>query len=403
MAQPQQRSDDFACGCAPLQVAVQVVASDSRAPFALAVRLWAPTELQRASAAACRSWLLSSRDCAALAVALAQRAAPLAAAEAQGLPPPQHKPTPAEPFVFLHHEKCAGTSLRRVLARSALQATGPNSFHVPCFDPANASGPLIDLPPGTHRASCMSFDLSPVPPQHRGQLAVVAGHFAWGVWHQGLSDDPQPNGAQDYAPHPRLLRRPLPVAVAPRVFVMLREPVARAVSLYYERVQPQSQVPLNALSDDELAFYLAHFRGSAFGQWRDEGFQDAACKLMCGAQAHKGKAPREVDLAAAAQLATSVRADVASARLRHCVVGLTHRWADTKKVVAFWFPWVDFAAAGEVRENAGRGDGSVETRATLRPAHLAQIEAANRCDLALYAAAEAQFDEQLQILAATWA
>ena len=399
--QLQHRSEDFACGTSPLQVKVTLPGDLPSAPHTLDARLWAPTELQRAGAAACTAWKLQPKECAALVIALAERAAPFASADSLGLPPPQHKPTPTEPFVFLHHEKCAGTSLRRILARSALQTVGPNSFHIPCFDPINASGPIINLPPGTHRASCMSFDLAPVPGVYRNQLAVLAGHFAWGVWHQRLPNRRlSVDGSSEREQLPVHSRpNPLPVAAVPRVFLMLREPVSRVVSLYYERLEPQTQVPLNALPEDELAFYLKKFRGSAHSRWRDEGFQNAACKMLCGLHAHKGKEPSEVDAAAAAAQVNTILAVV---RLQLCVVGLTHRWEDTKRVIAFWFPWVDFAAAGDVQENTSRSSSAVETRATLKPAHLTRIISANECDLALYAAAEERFDKQLQTLSTTW-
>ena len=399
--QLQHRSDDFACGSAPLRVQVTLPGDSPTDPHTLEVPLWTPAELQRTGAVACSSWKLQPKECAALVIALAEHAAPFAAAEALGLPPPQHKPTPSEPFVFLHHEKCAGTSLRRVLARSALQATGPNTFHIPCFDPIDASGPIIDLAPGSHRASCMSFDLTPVPGIYRDQLAVLGGHFAWGVWHQrDLDRNLSMSEISEHLPE-HSLPNPLPVAAVPRVFLMLREPISRVVSLYYERLEPQTQVPLNALSENEFAFYLENFRGSAYGRWRDEGFQNAACKMLCDLHTHKGKEPSEVDAAAAA---TQVNTILAVARLQLCVVGLTHRWEDTKRVFAFWFPWVDFAAAGYVQENTSRKSSSaVETRDSLKPAHLARIISANQCDLAVYAAAEERFDLQLQALSTTWA
>ena len=99
---------------------------------------------------------------------------------------------------------------------------------------------------------------------------------------------------------------------------------------------------------------------------------------------------------------SAVSAATAVARLRRCVVGLTHRWADTARALAFWFPWLDVAAASEVRANAGYREGTVETRETLRPALRALIEDANPCDFALWTAAETQFEEQLQVLDATW-
>jgi hypothetical protein len=160
-------SEDFSCGASDLELSVirDVVESSSddvtfQGEATLIIRPWAETSFQTSVANFCSSHQLGKGSCASLSLAVADRLAPLAAATAAGLPPPQAMPSGAEPFIFLHHEKCAGTSLRTVIAKSA--HTQGLHFHVPCFDPNTAEGPLIHFPPKSHPASCMSFNLDTV-------------------------------------------------------------------------------------------------------------------------------------------------------------------------------------------------------------------------------------------------
>ena len=198
--------------------------------------------------------------------------------------------------------------------------------------------------------------------------------------------------------------------VAPRVLVMLREPVERTISFYYERIYQsweamtkgkQRAMNLNDLPLEDLEFLLGHFYGSAWSRYRDEGLADTACKMLCGLNVHKGRTPEQVQQEAAERKAAGHREEVDEAlalrRLGLAVVGLTHRWEETKAVMKVWFPWLTFA--DDVRGNTGRGS-LAETAAALRPSHRAAIEGANPCDIALYAAAVRQFEAQLAAVAA---
>ena len=77
----------------------------------------------------------------------------------------------------------------------------------------------------------------------------------WNVWEEGM---PKFEGA------------------APNCLVMVRHPVDRAISLFYERVFPRHDLDfgntvINSLGVPRWKFVLEEFRGSAFGMYRDEG------------------------------------------------------------------------------------------------------------------------------------
>lgn len=297
----------------------------------------------------------------------------LLAAAAAPLPPIQRLPTPAAPFVFLHHEKCAGTSLRREIVDAAVALAV--DWRVPCF-----------LPNGTQVVGtmlCMGFGLDDEDAEALSEVAVVAGHYQWGVWESMRSFVGGAGGG----------------ASPPPCFVMARDPVARAISYYYERVYPQSGVALSDLSVDDWEWYVVNWRGSAFSRYRDEGLSNAMCKMLTGAKTHSGRFPNETEADPAAATATFPDALLATRRLSQCVVGVQEEWADTTRVIRHYFPWipvadrvrgnVGFSAAGEVAPGA-----ALETAATLPRALIDVFDTHNRCDLALHAAALERFRAQ---------
>ncbi|KAH8047724.1 hypothetical protein JL721_12138 [Aureococcus anophagefferens] len=168
-------------------------------------RLFAETcdVLEGELSAFCGEHALNPAACAALDVEVRRRVARLAAAKRRGLPAVQRLPTARRPFLFLHHEKTAGSSLRRHVVDAA-RARGL-AFYVPCYDAA-----------GTYWEDyrCYAFDVANASAANGGpnaELAVLAGHFEWGVWDDLESYD---------------------AAAPPPCFTMVRHPVDRAVSLY---------------------------------------------------------------------------------------------------------------------------------------------------------------------------
>jgi hypothetical protein len=335
-----------------------------------------PTALQGQVAAFCRLRGLDAASCAALDFAARGAARRAAAAKRAGLPAVQERPSPDAPFVFLHHEKTAGSSLRRhVVAAAKRLGVG---FFVPCYDGG-----------GVYREDerCYAFDARNASAANGGApsaVAAAAGHFEWGVW------------------------RELPAARAdpPPCLTMVRHPVDRAVSLYYERVFQRDDlggVPLNDMAVEDFEWLLRAFKGSAFSKYRDDGFCDTMCKSLLGLSLYRGRGERDLaDLEAArpdlfAAYDAPLDAAEAVARQARCVVGLQDDWPAAKRAIAHWFPWLD--VADDDRRNAGYTD--QETRDTLRPDLRAAVLRCNACDAALYAAAVARRDAQEAHLAAS--
>ena len=160
-----------------------------------------PTALQGQVAAFCRARELNAEFGAALDFAVRAKAAAITASAWRGhaLPDVQKVPTRASPFVFLHHEKTAGSSLRRYIAQAARRVGAP--FYVPCYDKHAVYHEDF---------RCYSFDVANASAANGGEnrdLAAIAGHFQWGVWRSLESNRADP----------------------PPCFTMVRHPVDRAI------------------------------------------------------------------------------------------------------------------------------------------------------------------------------
>lgn len=180
-------------------------------------------------------------------------------------------------------------------------------WYIPCFE---ATGKVNTTLPPEDPSSCMNFNLDNLSLQHRERLAVIAGHFEWGVWGGSTT---------------------------PSIFVMIREPIARTLSLYYERVFPQWRMSFNTLGVSQVEYLMTQFYGSAYSRYRDEGMSNTACKMLCGMNYHKvrehkrhsfakhvtwlhqGRFPNETIPDGQPSTQQSLE------RLSHTVVGLTER------------------------------------------------------------------------------
>ena len=151
----------------------------------------------------------------------------------------------------------------------------------------------------------MSFNLDVVPPSRRTTLSVIAGHFQWGVWDTRGRTTTSTSTSTTTSTRP-LSNRTLgsvsvgsvtrldPARLDVACLVMLREPVDRTISYYYERVYPSVKTKLNELSEGDLLFVMNEWIGSAHSRYRDEGLANTACRMMAGVNYRKGVFPNQV-------------------------------------------------------------------------------------------------------------
>jgi hypothetical protein len=337
--------------------------------------------LQGEIATVCSVNHLETAACLVLARWIHNQLIRVRTARVLGLPPRQFSPSEVAPFVFLHLEKCAGSSLRRYIAQAAVAKQLP--FLIPG---RSSTGERLGARDPAHT---MQFDLSQVQTSERENLAILGGHFQWGVWEELPSSLQSPKTVTPselkFVEHPGF-----------SCLVFLREPAARVISMYYERIYPlNGQIKLSELSLSVLEGYLQNWYGSAFGKWRDEGLSNAACKMLCGANTHKGKGTdatfggdiERVDLSF----------DIAKQNMAKCAVGLQDSWEDSKLIIWHWFPWLRFE--DDQMMNTGMGS-AAEKPSDLPKAILEMIFKYNTMDRELYEEAKRLFQLQLKVMQA---
>ena len=70
--------------------------------------------------------------------------------------------------------------------------------------------------------------------------------------------------------------------------------------------------------------------------------EDAACRALANAKATTGLIAGVDDIRVPPPV-TNEETQRALRNINHCVVGLLSRWEETKAVLEFWFPWLDFS------------------------------------------------------------
>lgn len=283
----------------------------------------------------------------------------------------QRMPSPIRPFVFLHIEKTAGTSLREHLYDAAV---------------ANGIVPLIPCHGGIH---CVAVDVKDINTTNVDleNASVIAGHFSWGVWNQLPS------------------YRPTNPDSPPPCLVMGRHPVDRAISYYYQRCYGSSSCigynrRINDITPEELRTIALLEREGKLKEDNstliilDEGMSDAACRALLNQKATTGLIIGQDRIVVPSMLPVDA-AEAAKARLRKCVVGIVERMDETKRVIAEWFPWVKNIE--REKKKLMQIYSNKETSSDLRDDLRAVLLEVNICDVQLYEEMLRLFHLQLEV------
>lgn len=297
------------------------------------------------------------------------------------LPPLQkHPPTPAQPFIFFHGEKTGGSTLREQVYNSARELE-VEAF-VPCYS---------DIP-------CPTFDLASIPERRRENIAIVAGHFDWQVLDElDVKDRWSRESGRQFS-----------------CFTLMREPVARFISYYYDRVYKPCPFRLGELSAHDVQWIFDNFVfmwGSGKGKRGvpvveclqsymagkhgaiivDEGPADALAKLFSGANVNKGE--EMSDWPSLAPPRAPYSAKFAEGNADKCVIGIVERWDHSMLVLQHWFPWIDIQE--ELRLKTSYVGETYESQGELSDDMLAVIRRNTQQDALLYTFGEQRLDEEL--------
>jgi hypothetical protein len=198
---------------------------------------------------------------------------------------------------------------------------------------------------------------------------------------------------------------------------MGRHPVERAVSYYYQRCYGSRdcvgyQRRINDLTVEELRFVaLSERQGKLAADNRtfvilDEGMSEAGCRALAdekhttgriiGTGTSNGGGGGLTDLSLPPPLSRDAEDRAIEQNLPRCAVGILEQWAETKRVLRHWFPWLDFSR--ETHRRKMHVYSGKETVDSLRPAIRHVLEEVNRCDLRLYARMRELFEKQLAVV-----
>jgi len=282
-------------------------------------------------------------------------------------PNPTLTPTPTHPLVFLHLDKTAGTWFRLMLVHTSARELNL-SFDVPCYA-ADGSFDEESCFRFSPRNRFSSQTLEPSP-------AIIGGHFQWGDWGDIPDEDVT-------------------------CVVSLRHPYHRVLSLYNQRFRPLFEGrSLGDLNEDELEWLFGNGLGLRLrdGAYTvvDEGLSDAACKMLCGRNEHRGEVvpepcfyPDRCDVRPEPfRNSTACSYSTLRRRLRRCTLILQERWDESQEVLAARLPYLYREPDLKANMN-GRDDADLSLKAK------AAIAAHNRCDLFLHDIATLKFDDDL--------
>ena len=389
------------------------IASGNHVDAALHLMLSTGLALQRQIPAACMSNSLSTTTCVAIAAAVSQYLYIQRLTSHLGLPLPQWRPSARDPFIFLHTEKTAGTTLRELLVEAATRLALP--YFVPCHgDPS---------PTVRSYVHCTVLQPEDLLRYNNGSdrllrgVAVIAGHFAWNIWER------LPDWAASHPMHAQLLSLDSAVDIPlhpphkpPFCLIMGRHPVERSISYYYQRCYDTPgcegyHTTLNSLSPDTLRRIMRMHRHMLLDPLDphmvvvlDEGMEEAMCRTLSGQRVMSGMrvALNSTGIDVPAQLRPEHHA-AALHNVAHCVVGLQEHWDLSISHVLHFLPWLQTGTTG-LEENWMKAPRRMklfegqETLLTLRPDLRTVIENANTCDLAVYAKMQDLFQRQQKVV-----
>lgn len=245
-------------------------------------------------------------------------------------------------------------------------------------------------------------------------ISIVAGHFFWDIWqqlpsasiatkHLGVIENENRSNFQGTDSNKSV--GSISKAVPP-CLIMGRHPFERAISYYYQRCYVNADCVgygrrFNDLSSDELYIFATSRRqGDYLSDNKtivviDEGMEDAACRALANEKATTGLIVGVDEIIIPPPLSDEAISSALN-NVEKCVVGILERWDETKEVLGYWFPWMDFSEKSNRRKMflfSGK-----ETPEELKPELISVLLQVSKCDMLLYEKMLKLFEVQLSVI-----
>ena len=269
-------------------------------------------------------------------------------------------------------------------------------------------------------------------------ISVVAGHFFWDVWQElpnidyNISEkkngyvnkmditvlDSIANCTSNGNCDGSQVETPLAnqVKVIPPCFILGRHPFDRAISYYYQRCYDSAhcigyQRMFNNLTVNELYHITTSERQAKYKQDNktlviiDEGMEDAACRALANVKVTTGYIVENFDPLNNNQGASEMKLppplnemqiNTAMKNIDYCVVGILEKWNETKKIIEYWFPWIQFNNDTNRRKMFLYSN--KEVWSDLRPELIEVLKQVSKCDLILYEKMLRIFEKEMKVL-----
>lgn len=252
---------------------------------------------------------------------------------------------------------------------------------------------LSSIIPGYGDLTPILFNLNSFNKDELRNISVLAGHFPWGIWSQ-LPSVREVNNNQK--------REIEDNKEIPSCFVMGRHPLDRIISYYYQRYYPISKISFNNLTSSELISLIQYFR-QALTQDNgesvvvDEGIRNACCRALANRKTTSGQSIANVTIPPDL---TKWEEEYALENVNKCVVGLQEDWINTKRIMNYWFPWmnININEKEEEKKKRMKSNEKRESMEIIRSDLREIVEEMNGCDMKLYEKMKILFKKQLSVI-----
>jgi len=285
----------------------------------------------------------------------------------------QQLPTGKRPFIFFHQRKAGGSSVRAMLEKAANQ--NKLNFWIPCHG----------------GVSCEDTEIPLTLPQK----SIYAGHIEWSSFTKHMARLTNSRATLN------------PTQQQFECLTIFREPVSRVQSCWNFRFlkvgRARGARPFAQYTVDELKNILPRAESI-----QAEGCNNEPMRLFSDLSSADTKintlttGPISGDVGTTDHaydeegwdLDTNFILNNTVRHMQHCVIGISERCEDTRRVIQFFFPWFTSFSC-EVYSNRGKFSADDNL---LTPGVISEVKRQNALEIILYNIANLTLDVQLQAI-----
>lgn len=189
--------------------------------------------------------------------------------------------------------------------------------------------------------------------------------------------------------------------------IVIRNPLDRVISHYYQRIflersSPYYNISINEIQTEDLDNLLVYHRFARHEDNEekkviivDEGMSNTLCRYLLNQKTTSGIYPQSGQSIPLPSELTIEDALQAFEKGQQCIIGVLEEWEETVQMIRYWFPWIQLADSQKI---LNEGVKKKEKAKDLIQDHHQIIKDRNQCDLFLYELLLKQFEKQKEVL-----